>query len=232
MVTLTPRPDKLMHLGVTLALGVTLFLTGPAGAQPNALEVLSAQVAALQETVQDQANALEELSAQVAALEETVVTLQDQVDALQNVQALGEFVSVDPNPRVGVAGPHIIITGANLHLVSGSGATNDGDTPLGLGNLIIGYNEDPAEAGSPLSPGNRGGSHNVVIGTHHKFTEAAFGGLVAGAGNTISNTAASVSGGANNTASGEQASVSGGFGNEASDNLASVSGGQTPPEHP
>jgi hypothetical protein len=167
MVTLTPRPDKLMHLGVTLALGVTLFLTGPAGAQLNALEVLSARVAALEETVVT-------LQDQVDALEETVVTLQDQVDALQNVQALDEFVSVDPNPRLGVAGPHIIISGANLHLVSGSGATNDGDEPLGLGNLIIGYNEDPAEAGSPLNPGQRGGSHNVVIGTHHKFTEAAW----------------------------------------------------------
>jgi hypothetical protein len=71
-----------------------------------------------------------------------------------------------------VAGPHIIISGANLHLVSGSGATNDGDEPLGLGNLIIGYNEGPAEAGSPLNPGQRGGSHNVVIGPYHKFTEA------------------------------------------------------------
>ena len=204
MVNLTTRPTKFLHMGVTLALGVTLFLAGPAGAQGVSLEALSAQVAALQQTV---------------------LTLQGEVNALQNVQALDPFVSVDPNPRAGVAGPHIIFSGANIHVVSGSGATNDNGTPRGLGNLIIGYDEDPAQVGSPLNPGDRGGSHNVVIGASHKFTQAAFGGLVAGARNTISNTAASVSGGLNNTASGETASVSGGFGNEASGNFASVSGG-------
>jgi hypothetical protein len=81
----------------------------------------------------------------------------------------------------------------------------------------------PSEAGvavdppnAPFNPGDRGGSHNLVIGAGHRFTEAAFGGLVAGRGNTISNTAASVSGGFDNIASGELASVSGGFENVAS----------------
>jgi hypothetical protein len=36
------------------------------------------------------------------------------------------------------------LVGANLYLQSGSGATNKGGYRLGLGNLIIGYNEAPA----------------------------------------------------------------------------------------
>ena len=131
---------------------------------------------------------LDALNAQVASLERIVLTLQGEVNTVReglaavqasNVQALDPFVSVDPNPETGVAGPHITFTGANVHIVSGSGATDDGGTPLGLGNLIIGYDEDPGP-GSPLNPGDRGGSHNLVIGRFHRFTQAAFGGLVAG----------------------------------------------------
>src|SRR3954470_19896162 len=181
---------------------------------------------------------LKALNAQVTSLRTTVLTLQDEVNAVReglaaiqanNVQALDPFVSVDPNPEIGVAGPHIIFSGANLHIVSGSGTTDDGGTPLGLGNLIIGYDEDPAQnptqTGLPLDPGDRGGSHNLVIGRFHRFTQAAFGGLVAGETNTISNVSASVSGGVRNTASGQNASVSGGDSNIASGSAASVSGG-------
>jgi hypothetical protein len=87
---------------------------------------------------------------------------------------LGPFVNVDPNPEIGVIGPNIIFSGANIHIVSGSGATNDNGSPTGLGNLIIGYDEDPQSYSdsspgddlplSPLNPGDRGGSHNLVIG--------------------------------------------------------------------
>jgi hypothetical protein len=142
------------------------------------------------------------------------------------------FVSVDPNPEIGVAGPHIIFSGANIHIVSGSGATNDHGNPTGLGNLIIGYDEDPVNyfagpgGGIPLSPGDRSGSHNLVIGVANRFTEAASGGLVAGALNTIRSPGSSVTGGELNTASGSLASVSGGIKNTASGIAASVSGGE------
>jgi len=173
---------------------------------------------------------------QLARLQGMVAALQDEVDALKeelaavksnNALALGPFVQVDPKPAVGVAGPHIIFSGVNLHLVSGSGRTDDGGNPRGLGNFIIGYNEDPAlgHSGS-LDPGERGGSHNVVIGDHHRFTRAAYGGLVAGENNTLCNSAASVSGGQSNAASGFQASVSGGQRNTASGDQASVNGGR------
>jgi hypothetical protein len=163
-----------------------------------------------------------------------------QLAAVQSNKALalGPFVSVDPNPEVGVIGPNIIFSGANIHIVSGSGATNDmvdqGGTPTGLGNLIIGYDErgdePPFTLGHPppfLTPGARGGSHNLVIGRAHRFTTTSFGGFVAGEFNTISNGAASVTGGFVNTASGAEASVTGGAHNIASDLWASVSGGET-----
>jgi hypothetical protein len=110
-------------------------------------------------------------------------------------------------------------------LSAGSGSTNDntdrGATSKGLGNLIIGYDEPAPDLGGT----DRYGSHNLVIGRRHRFTRLAFGGLVAGEENTISNEGASVSGGNGNTASGQLASVSGGGGNTASAQFASISGG-------
>jgi hypothetical protein len=197
------------------------------------------------------------LQAQVASLQSTVSALQDQVNSLQtsntalqnqlahakNVLALDPFVSVDPNPEIGVIGPNIVFSGANIHIVSGSGATDDNGNPTGLGNLIIGYDEDPnlpltgdsslglptimqtSGSPSPLSPGDRGGSHNLVIGGGNRFTQAAFGGFVAGERNTIKNFGASVAGGFSNFASGLFGSVSGGIRNSASGDFTSVSGG-------
>jgi hypothetical protein len=166
------------------------------------------------------------LKAQVAALQSQVQALQTQLAAVQsnNALKLGPFVTVDPNLENGVKGPNITFKGANIHIVSGH--TTTADTVTGLGNLIIGYDEVPAVFGLPaLKAGDRGGSHNLVIGRGNRFAQAAFGGLVAGEGNTISAEAASVSGGFSNTASSIVASVSGGAANTASGPVASVSGG-------
>ena len=85
-----------------------------------------------------------------------IVTLQVRVKALEakpsgGVPNLERYVTIDTNPINGVAGPHILITGANVHVRSGSGVTDDnvsgGGTLTGLGNLIIGYNES-----NPLWP--------------------------------------------------------------------------------
>jgi hypothetical protein len=169
------------------------------------------------------------LEAQVAALQDQVSTLQSQLATVQsnNALLLGPFVSVDPNPEIGVIGPNIIFSGANIHIVSGSGATDDNGNRTGLGNVIIGYDENqPPIAGfPPLGTGDRGGSHNLVVGRWHRFTQAAFGGFVAGEANTISNDGASISGGSANVASGSYASVSGGWNATASGEGASVSGG-------
>jgi hypothetical protein len=184
------------------------------------------------------------LQAQVAALQKQVTTQQTQLAAVQSKLAavqsnkalgLGPFVSVISGLVDGVNGPHIYFTGANIHIVSGSGATDDKGNPLGLGNLIIGYDEDPGSYidrspfnNLPLSPlvsGDRGGSHNLVIGAANRFTQTAFGGLVVGTANSIKGYGTSVTGGAGNTVPDYGSSVSGGFLNTAGGFYSSVSGG-------
>jgi len=118
----------------------------------------------------------------------------------------------------------VTITGANLRIVNGLGATA---TTNGLGNLIVGYNEDRTpQICFPVSPciNDRTGSHNVVVGSQQNFSSS--GGLVAGVFNEISAIFASVSGGGTNTANGFGASISGGNGNTVLASFASVSGGQ------
>jgi hypothetical protein len=114
------------------------------------------------------------------------------------------------------SGNDIIITGANLHIRSGSGSTSG--TINGLGNLTVGYNELRV-----FDDNIRTGSHNLIVGTNHNYSS--YGGIVFGNGNTISGSYASVSGGLYNTASGGNASVSGGFNNQANAPYSSVSGG-------
>jgi hypothetical protein len=160
----------------------------------------------------------------VKALEETVEVLLAKIAALESRLA---FVSVVNGPINGLAGPHLILTGVNVHIRSGAGRTDDGTDSgfmdaipgaelTGLGNLVIGYNEE-------LTPGNRGGSHNLILGRFNRFSS--FGGLVAGEDNMISAEFASVSGGDGNTASGPLASICGGSNNQATGQFSSVSGG-------
>ena len=109
----------------------------------------------------------------------------------------------------------IYFTGVNVHIRSGSGNTDGAAN--GLGNLIVGYNEERS------SSNVRTGSHNIVVGQQHNYSS--YGGLVVGYNGTISGIYSSVSGGRYNTASGSYSSVSGGRSNEASVDSSSVSGG-------
>jgi hypothetical protein len=108
----------------------------------------------------------------------------------------------------------LTFSGMNVQVVDGSGDT-DG-TINGLGNLIVGYNENNFSA-------TRTGSHNLVVGLEHGYTS--YAGSLAGWGNTVSGASASVSGGTLNTASADYSSVSGGYVNEASGWRSTVSGG-------
>lgn len=107
----------------------------------------------------------------------------------------------------------VYFNGCNVHVRDGLGSTA---TANGLGNLIIGYNENSRSA-------PRGGSHNLVVGPEHAYPS--YGGFVAGENNGVTAPFASVSGGNSNTASVIDASVSGGQGNIAAGNFATVSGG-------
>ena len=88
--------------------------------------------------------------------DERITALEAQVAVLMD---LLQYVSVRQDEIDGLAGPHFIIEGANVHIRSGSGVSWDDcwDGPLpdcmrGLGNLIVGYNFavfDP-ETGYPV----------------------------------------------------------------------------------
>lgn len=159
-------------------------------------------------------------------------------------EILKYFSIVDLDDGQGGLVRTIRISGANLQIVNGLGATNGnphdpfstqvGTTAVnGAGNLILGYNE-PRAAG----PVDRTGSHYIVVGPGHAFS--GFGGVVVGSANDSTapyapvysgvrnrSTAlgACITGGQFNLASGSFASVTGGFGSEAIGELASVSGG-------
>jgi hypothetical protein len=113
-------------------------------------------------------------------------------------------------------GQDVVFTGVNVHVRDGSGDTEGAVN--GLGNLIVGYNED---AIGPTA--TRTGSHNLIVGPEHSY--ASYGGFVAGYGNSVSERNASVSGGYGNIASGYYASISGGYMNEANDTYSAVSAG-------
>ena len=87
--------------------------------------------------------------------------------------------------------------GVNVQVVNGTGATHAVD---GLGNLIIGYNENPSDR--PQT-----GSHNLVLGAHQSFTSYAR--LNGGDQNKVTHPF-SVAFGFHNTASGDDSAVSGG----------------------
>jgi Collagen triple helix repeat (20 copies) len=110
--------------------------------------------------------------------------------------------------------PTVQFSGVNVQVVSGSGKT--GASVNGMGNLVIGYDENASL--------NQTGSHNLVLGEEQSFTS--FGGIVAGYKDTISGAFASVTGGGENQATGKEASISGGWINTASGEDSSVSGGR------
>jgi hypothetical protein len=150
-----------------------------------------------------------------------VAQLEAQVAALE---AILQFVRVEPEGINGLAGPHWIFEGVNVHVRSGSGSTHPcSDVPVcaessGLGNLVVGYNE-----AIPSAPRIRHGTHNLIVGPEHSYRSS--GGFVAGRHNSVWGKSASVTGGAENRALGENASVSGGDSNTASGDFSSISGG-------
>ena len=196
------------------------FAANASAAKKPTLASLAKAVAALEAANAKQAK-------QIKSLEALAETQAAAIAAIQanKALALGPYVSVTGEALNGVRGPHILFTGANVHIRSGSGRTDDnvpsGGVLTGLGNLFIGY-DDPVSAGGS-GPQPRTGSHNLIVGAEHTFQS--FGGLVAGWRNLILAPWASVSGGAGNAASGEFSSVSGGIVGEASGKFSSVSGG-------
>lgn len=158
-----------------------------------------------------------EVDSLITGLLTQITDLQTRVATLESspALALGAYVTVTAADVNGATGPNVVITGANLHVLNGGGAT-DGQVN-GLGNLIIGYNEIRGGGDS------RSGSHNLVVGSANNYSS--YGGIVSGLNNDISNTNANVLGGYQNIASGPSSSVIGGANNQALSVYDSVYGG-------
>jgi len=171
-------------------------------------------------------------------------SLEERIAALESLLQHVQIVEGELN---GVAGPHFIIEGANVHVRSGYGNTGedcgganatDCPTRTGLGNLIVGYNEprpsgwDPDNlcASDPDAQDDLGrsicvrrdGAHSLVVGQGNNFVGHA--NAVFGLWNEVKGSHATVTGGRENTAA-NYSSVSGGFRNVASSRWSSVSGG-------
>jgi hypothetical protein len=216
--------------GALLLLGLLLPMrsgVAQGNGQDNGLPGLQAEVAALKAALADEVAARKAGDASLQAEIDNIQSgpanqlTQAEVTALQNFAPISSLFSEQTSDF----GPEVFLTGANLHIVNGLGATNGepGDPEdrantvvNGLGNLIVGYNEN-------LFGYERTGSHNIVAGAGHGWKS--FGGLVVGHFNRISGQYASVSGGTQNRATDYGASVSGGVFNTSSNIHASVSGG-------
>jgi hypothetical protein len=149
-----------------------------------------------------------------AAIGDQVAALSARLDAIEPVLAP---ISVTDD------GALVRFTGVNVQIVSGSGAT-DGAVN-GLGNLIVGYNEQ-RDTDDGRSPALRTGSHNVIVGPAHEYM--GFGGLVSGVDNSITGAHATVVGGRTNGAGGFATAVLGGECNAATADAATVVGGGGP----
>lgn len=199
--------------------------TGGSGSGSPTVETLQTKIAALESSINTllgtdttMVTALQTAQSQIAALQAKITLLESRPAGGGTGPDLSRYVSIDPNPINGVNGPHLLITGVNVHIRSGSQTTEDGGTPRGLGNLIIGYNEVDPDNVTP-----RNGSHNLVMGQKNGFSSV--GGAVLGHTNKITGKYATILGGEMNTASGSAASVLGGTQGTATGYTATVLGG-------
>jgi len=161
---------------------------------------------------------LSALQSKLTTDEATIASLESKLSSLQtrlaSVSLDGSTLTIAGAGANGSSGLRtVLFTGVNVQVENGSGSES---TSNGLGNLIVGYNDNSQGLA-------RTGSHNLVVGDDNGWSS--HGGLVAGENNQITAPFASVSGGSRNTANAADASVSGGFHNAAIGASASVSGG-------
>ena len=186
---------------------------------------LEAKVTQLETSISQQAAVIAQLQANVSQQAALIASLQSSCKPLTDAQILsivsGAGYVPGPHTPASKIEPYvtvdddnnIYITGANLHIRSGSGSTN-GEIN-GLGNLIIGYNESQSNT--------RTGSHNVVVGPYHSYSS--YGAFIAGRKNEVSGNYSSILGGFNGVVSGDYSTISGGANGIVSGAASSISGG-------
>jgi len=178
-----------------------------------------------------------------SVLKDAVVALQAQVLALQTQLAgVSNNTVMDLDGRVELvtdARGYLTVrfTGVNVQVVNGVSQ----ETPNGVGNLIVGYNNARTAGWPGCSDGQFGdstpcqtnghvwavnhktGSHNLVVGDRNAYSQT--GALLAGYDNLVNRNYASVTGGHQNLAQGIGSTVSGGGYHQALANYSSISGG-------
>jgi hypothetical protein len=233
------------------------------GASESTVLTLQRQVTDLRSTVSSLQTTVAALQTSNSQLQTAVATLQTNVGSLQainakllaaiNAVASNSVLALNGKLNLSPDGSTALFNGVNVQIVNGLGNT---ETTNGTGNLIVGYNETNPGTVMPLllicsdgayrdqqsctanggvwGANQRTGSHNLVIGTWHSYTQ--YGGVVAGHSNAINRGYANVTGGGFNIASGFVSTVSGGGarpsftgpfqqGNIASGDYSSISGG-------
>jgi hypothetical protein len=213
-------------------------------------------------TLSAQAAEIADLQAENATRQAEIDSLTTQLTAIESyVQQLQAYVEVDTttDPQK----PVVRVVAANMQVVNGLG---DNLEVNGVGNLLVGYDSvrpsgpvlcpcpqvepfcsvgqyiDEAScigAGEVWANSHKSGSHNVVIGRYHSYSQN--GGLLAGVNNVANaphatvvggqynyatGVASVVGGGTLNNAAGSRSTVSGGAYNEAVTNSSSISGGR------
>lgn len=132
-------------------------IAGPVGPQgPQGLQGVPGPQGPMQD--------LTTINAAIAALQADNATLKAQVASLQSL--LRHFSRVEDT---------VFITHANLKILNGTGNMQSAN---GLGNLVVGYSDDPYQVKYST------GSHNIAIGGNNRFTS--WGSFLTGHHNNVS----------------------------------------------
>ncbi len=210
---LSPR-TAIVSTPYALRAGIATHLTDTAKA--DLLAEADMQLTATKTQLADAETKLTSAEARILALEERLAGIDTKLASMR------------------VEGTDVFFEGVNVHIRDGSGATYVMGAPLpdsaedvvtpadgsGLGNLIIGYNEDISND----DPDLRSGQHNLVVGSGHSYTSVA--GIVAGYNNKTESHATATIGGWRNKATNRAAVIISGKDNRAEEEGAVVVGGE------
>lgn len=221
-----------------------LYLIRQINELTEAQNALNNRVVMLESSVTDLQSSLSDAQTTIASLQSELALSQEQIAALQSnsVLELDGMLTLDTSSGYATA----VLSGANLQVVNGEGVT---ESINGLGNIFVGYNApgffleiDPdgdiktcsdgqylIQSECELNDGiwansHKTGSHNVVIGDHHNYSQ--YVGLVVGENNALRAPNSSASAGRRNQVTREYASICGGRDNYATAFFATVSGGR------
>jgi len=147
-------------------------------------------MSSMEQDLDDALTAIEQLTDRVDQINDNLMQAQDDIGELS---PLLRYITIDEDTDA------VRFVGANVFIQSGAGRT-DGAVN-GLGNLIVGYDEQ--------GDADKTGSHNLIVGSYHGYTS--FGGFVAGVSNTVAGEHASVLGGEDNWAMADTSTITGGI---------------------